>query len=211
MKAKFIEYYKHMLDSVKRLSTCYKRKVAAIITTENGRVLSMGYNGTPPGYFQCDELALVIDKLFSYTKDPIHVLTNNRVEFVHNILEPLVTKYGVYIVHKHLDKLLDKLKQKDIEKLWMMKKFDRIKELNFIHYKYEIHAEQNAISLCANRGIPLENTSIFVSTLPCIDCAKLIIASGIKTVYYIDEYIDKNYNESSRNFLRENGIAVIKI
>lgn len=211
MKTKFVEYYKGMLDSVKKLSTCYKRKVAAIVTTNDGRVLSMGYNGTPPGYFQCDELALVIDKLFSYTKDPVHTLVNNADEFIHTTLDNFVIKYDINTIYKILSRLLSEIKKRDVKKLLNMEIPDLIRELNFVHYKFEVHAEQNAISLCARRGISLENTSIFITMLPCIDCAKLIISSGIKTVYYVDEYIDKNYNESSKDFLEENGVAVIRI
>ncbi len=50
----------------------------------------------------------------------------------------------------------------------------------------EIHAEVNAIITPSKRE--LINSSIYVTLSPCIDCAKMIIASGIKNVYYINKY-----------------------
>lgn len=39
----------------KTFSTCAKRQYFAVILSPNGRVLSVGYNGSPPGMPHCDE------------------------------------------------------------------------------------------------------------------------------------------------------------
>jgi dCMP deaminase len=52
------------------------------------------------------------------------------------------------------------------------------------------HAEANLIGNAAKRGIATEGCSIFITTSPCIQCAKLIEISGITTVYYHDTYTD---------------------
>ena len=56
------------------------------------------------------------------------------------------------------------------------------------HFKFqtnfEIHAEQNAIGFCAKEGISLKDTTIYITDSPCINCAKLIVASGIKKVVF---------------------------
>ena len=49
------EYYLRTLQLLAQRSTCIRRKVACIITTENGVVLSTGYNGVPRGIFHCLE------------------------------------------------------------------------------------------------------------------------------------------------------------
>ena len=54
-----------------------------------------------------------------------------------------------------------------------------------------IHAEMNAIAFAAKAGISVEEATMYCSMSPCINCAKLIINSGIKTVVYLDEYRDK--------------------
>jgi dCMP deaminase len=47
-----------------------------------------------------------------------------------------------------------------------------------------IHAEMNAISNAVYEGIALAGASIVVTAPPCLICAKLIVQSGIKRVYY---------------------------
>lgn len=48
-------------------------------------------------------------------------------------------------------------------------------------YPYVVHAEANAI---VNSSTPLKDCRIYVTLFPCNECAKLIIQSGIKKVYY---------------------------
>ena len=60
------------------------------------------------------------------------------------------------------------------------------------HHKFseerELHAEQNAIAYAARNGIATDGAELYVSISPCSNCAKLIIASGIKRVYYKESY-----------------------
>ena len=51
-----------------------------------------------------------------------------------------------------------------------------------------VHAEQNAIGYAARNGINTEGCTIYCTMTPCISCAKLVVAAGIKEFYYIDEY-----------------------
>lgn len=53
-----------------------------------------------------------------------------------------------------------------------------------------VHAEQNAIIQAKSLGRNMEGGTIYVTTFPCVTCAKLIIQSGIKNVVYIGEYND---------------------
>lgn len=53
-----------------------------------------------------------------------------------------------------------------------------------------VHAEQNIICFAAKNGIPTNNTNLYITMSPCVMCAKLIIQSGIKEVYYLIEYRD---------------------
>ena len=47
-----------------------------------------------------------------------------------------------------------------------------------------IHSEVDAIGKAARNGVSLEGATIYVTRYPCEACARLIIASGIKTVIY---------------------------
>lgn len=51
------EYFLNMLQLVASRSTCLRRSVAAILTDEEGHILSTGYNGVPRGILHCGETA----------------------------------------------------------------------------------------------------------------------------------------------------------
>jgi dCMP deaminase len=70
--------------------------------------------------------------------------------------------------------------------------------------QWELHAEQNAISMAAKNGIAINNCDLYTSVSPCSDCAKLIVASGIKRVFYIELYDRDN----TINWLKNRGILV---
>jgi dCMP deaminase len=51
-----------------------------------------------------------------------------------------------------------------------------------------VHAEQNAISDAAKRGVSVACSSAYVTHYPCIHCAKILIAAGIVRIYYRHDY-----------------------
>ena len=53
---------------------------------------------------------------------------------------------------------------------------------------YVLHAEANAITKVAKSNNSSENATLYVTTSPCMECAKLIIQSGIKRVVYSEKY-----------------------
>lgn len=56
-----------------------------------------------------------------------------------------------------------------------------------------IHAEINALLQCAKFGVSTEGAEIYVTHFPCVHCTKAIIQSGIKTVYYAEDYKNHEY------------------
>lgn len=96
-------------------------QVGACIVSEDNRILSVGYNGTPNGF---DDL------YFPWDREG----------------EELETKY-----------------------------------------LYVVHAERNAILNYRGNSKDLEGAKIYVDLFPCNECAKEIIQSGIKEVYYLDD------------------------
>lgn len=57
---------------------------------------------------------------------------------------------------------------------------------------YVLHAEANAILKVAKSNNSTEGATLFCTMSPCLECAKLIIQSGIVEVYYDEEYHDKS-------------------
>jgi dCMP deaminase len=70
-----------------------------------------------------------------------------------------------------------------------------------------IHAEANAIAKVARSPESSENAVIFVTHAPCIECAKLIYQSGIKQVFYRDNY----RSEAGIAFLKQAGVTINKV
>jgi dCMP deaminase len=55
-----------------------------------------------------------------------------------------------------------------------------------------LHAELNAIGKLARSNESGEGATMFVTCAPCMDCAKMIYASGIKEVFYAEDYRDQS-------------------
>ncbi len=53
---------------------------------------------------------------------------------------------------------------------------------------YVLHAEANAITKVARSSNSSEGATLYVTSSPCIECAKLIIQAGIRRVVYAEEY-----------------------
>ena len=53
---------------------------------------------------------------------------------------------------------------------------------------YVLHAEANAITKVAASSNSSKGATIYVTSAPCIECAKLIIQSGIRRVVYSEKY-----------------------
>ena len=70
-----------------------------------------------------------------------------------------------------------------------------------------LHAEANAITKIARSGNNSDGATLYVTTSPCIECAKLIIQSGIKRVVYSDAY---RLNDGVK-LLERAGIEVVSV
>lgn len=57
-------------------------------------------------------------------------------------------------------------------------------------YTMASHAEANAIAQAAKHGINIDGSIMYVTNQPCFTCYKLIMQSGIREVFYRDEYRD---------------------
>lgn len=82
-------------------------------------------------------------------------------------------------------------------------------------YQYVEHAERNAIYNAARHGIALEGCTLYLvgfgpPSVPCIDCTRAIIQSGIKTVIgYAYKAVPQHWVEDlviSRKLLEEAGV-----
>jgi len=69
-----------------------------------------------------------------------------------------------------------------------------------------IHAEQNAIVQAAYSGTSVKGGTMYVTTQPCVLCAKMAINAGIRKIVFKGDYPD----ELAMELLKEAGIRVVR-
>lgn len=70
-----------------------------------------------------------------------------------------------------------------------------------------LHAEQNAIIQAALHGVSTKGAVLYCTNLPCIICAKMLINSGVRMVYYLDGYCDS----LTEQMLSEVGLGLVRM
>ena len=96
----------------------------------------------------------------------------------------------------------------EIEERWPFKEYDPEVQSNrryrLVTRDEVLHAESNAIAKLAKSNDSGLGADLFVTHSPCIHCAKLIHQSGIRRVYYGENYRDDN----GIKFLQASGVIV---
>lgn len=80
-------------------------------------------------------------------------------------------------------------------------------EDNDVTLSYVLHAESNAITKACKSPISTEGATMYITHSCCVECAKLIVQSGIKQVYYAQEY----RTPSGLNLLKNCKIKLTKL
>ena len=98
----------------------------------------------------------------------------------------------------------------EIEEKWPFVEYDKTVESNrryrLVTKDEVLHAESNAIAKVSGSTESSEDATLFVTTAPCIHCAKMIFQSGIKSVFYKEEYRDTQ----GIDFLSKGGVDVTR-
>ncbi|MDY0274089.1 MAG: anti-phage dCTP deaminase [Desulfomicrobium sp.] len=79
--------------------------------------------------------------------------------------------------------LVDKSKEPELKKILKESTISDLTEFGRV-----VHAEMDALLSCGRAGIPTVGTTLYCTTFPCHNCAKHIIASGVKRVVYVEPY-----------------------
>lgn len=80
-------------------------------------------------------------------------------------------------------------------------------------YSLMIHAETNAILMAKKYGLSVQDCELYVTLLPCCECAKAIVQAGIKSVKCLDDY-NPRYIESfniTKKLFDDAGISYEKV
>ena len=76
------------------------------------------------------------------------------------------------------------------------------------HEQATIHAEQNALCDCAKRGVSCNDATAYITHYPCLICTRLLIASGICEIKYIDDYRNDDLVEY---FIKQKNVIISKL
>jgi dCMP deaminase len=78
---------------------------------------------------------------------------------------------------------------------------------NNVTKPYVLHAEANAITKVAKSNNSSEDSTLYVTTSPCMECSKLIIQAGISRVVYCNRY----HKTDGLELLKRAGIELVFI
>ena len=164
-------------------SRCLKRHVGAVITVgRNGSEfpISMGYNENPPNIPTCSDEACYKD-------------------------EDLISKLNAQGKHIYCPSCGSE--HVGLQEPWICKSCGQsFREWLYPSRNMElctaIHAEERAILSLGGRSA--EGGTLYVTTFPCFQCARLILDAGIKRVVYVEAYPIKNTAE----FLKAKNVDV---
>lgn len=163
-------------------SSDLSRQVGAAIVSPNGHLLSTGCNEVPKAgggtYWEAD-LADTRDFKLGYDPNVAH-----KEEILREILGKMQKNrlFNQTLNNKPLEDLYEMIFGKSDAPL------SRARVLDLLEYGRVVHAEMVAISEAARFGVLLQDSTLYCTTFPCHNCARHIVASGIKRVVYVEPY-----------------------
>ncbi len=168
------EYAMYIAHSAALRSGCISRQIGAAILNSEEEIAATGHNDAPKKggglYSHEDEgnSARCIDH------------PDRKCENAHEILNK----------EKQIKRTLAKVigvKGEAADKA-TMEIMQRTKIIDITEYSRSVHAEMEAIIACARNGVSTKNGILYCTTFPCHNCARHIVAAGIKKVYFIEPY-----------------------
>src|SRR5262249_24594304 len=105
-----------------------------------------------------------------------------------------------------ISEVLDRLRPKDADAdRWKDKGWEALRGaaiLDITEYGRPVHAEMDALLAAGRVGVSAPGATLYCTTFPCHNCAKHLIAAGIRRVVYVEPYpksrTAKLYNHSVR-------------
>ncbi len=164
-------------------SACLSRQVGATITDKNGITIARGWNDVPK----------FGGNLYRDTDSNAHRCKDNgycsNISHRNGILEEIKGEL-IELFDDEITKPLTISKKHENETVKkVMNIIETSKFKNIIEYSRSIHAEMHAIIIGSQMtGDKMVGGNLYCTTYPCHNCARHIILSGIKNIYYIEPY-----------------------
>lgn len=159
------EYAMFMAYTASLRSADLSRQVGAVIVNPYQDIISTGANDVPKsggGLYWPDS---------SDQRDYVKGYDFNQIE-KRKILEDIVSCLGV--------------QPEDKEEY--IKKLNKSRIMDLTEYGRAVHAEMESMLQASRNGVSIRGATLYTTTYPCHNCAKHIVAAGIKEVVYIEPY-----------------------
>ena len=154
------------------------KQVGAAISDANGNLIAIGTNEVPKAHGGC-----YWDGDSHDGRDWSRGFDSSDHYKNANLGELLQVLSAEKLLSDDLNKLST---PQQIQKLAPLIKQTRYMQL--IEFIRAVHAELGALVDAASRGVPVTDCNMYVTTFPCHECARNIIAAGIARVVYIEPY-----------------------
>lgn len=167
----FDEYAMFMAYATSLRSADLSRQIGAVIAKDN-EILAMGANDCPRfggGLYWPEEKEHGKFEDIQGGRDYTRGEDSNKIE-QKKIISSLLSAFQLDVT----DENIAKAKESGIGDL--------------TEYGRVVHGEMEALMACARNNISCRGATLFATTFPCHNCAKHIIAAGIKRVVYIEPY-----------------------
>jgi dCMP deaminase len=76
------------------------------------------------------------------------------------------------------------------------------------HEQATVHAEQNAITDAARRGVSVNGATAYITHFPCVNCAKMLAAAGVRAIKY---HLDYHNDPLVRDLMRDSRLEVTQL
>ena len=149
------------------------RQVGAVLVTPTGEILGVGCNEVPKGgggLYHAGE---------HYDRRDIHVDRDS--------------------VNVHADQILVEILEMARHAGWLAEgaqpqldearaAFRKSRVMSLLEFGRTAHAEMEAVLAAARIGASVRDATLFTTTFPCHECARLIVTAGLRRVVYIEPY-----------------------
>ncbi len=181
-------------------SACLSRQVGACIIDDKNNIISIGWNDVPKFGGNLYTIDSTIDhRCFN------HEFCSNdkqKSHLVDDIVSSILSDPQFYSLREIPN--IDLLLQQNI--------INNTKVKDLIEFSRSVHAEMHAIIQGAiTTGNKILDGRLFCTTYPCHNCARHIIAAGIKEVYYIEPYVKSLCLTLHEDAMTENEDSIDKV
>lgn len=166
------EQFLHQAFAASLASGALGRQVGAVLVSPTREVLGIGWNDVPKaggGLYRAGD---------HYDRRDIHTDRDS--------------------VNVHADQIVEEILDVAARAGWLAgakpaleqarKAFRKSRIMSLIEFGRTAHAEMEAVGAAARIGASVRGTTLYTTTFPCHECARLIVTNGIERVVYIEPY-----------------------